>query len=72
MISILIPMVDLHGSTAVDWFCILSYFRLDTLWHWVLDDRRREKERVHLIHAMVLLYMVFFFSDILSARRLRG
>ena len=30
MISIL-PMVDLLGNTAVDWFCILSYFRLDTL-----------------------------------------
>ena len=24
-------MVDLLGNTAVDWFCILSYFRLDTL-----------------------------------------
>ena len=30
MVSIL-PMVDLLGNTAVDWFCILSYFRLDTL-----------------------------------------
>ena len=30
MVSIL-PMVDLLGNTAVDWFYILSYFRLDTL-----------------------------------------
>ena len=30
MVSIL-PMVDLLGNTEVDWFCILSYFRLDTL-----------------------------------------
>ena len=30
MVSIL-PMVDLLGNTAVDLFCILSYFRLDTL-----------------------------------------
>ena len=30
MVSIL-PMVDLLGNTGVDWFCILSYFRLDTL-----------------------------------------
>ena len=30
MVSIL-PMVDLLGNTAVDWFCILSYFQLDTL-----------------------------------------
>ena len=26
-------MVDLLGNTAVDWFCILSYFRLDTLYN---------------------------------------
>ena len=32
MVSIL-PMVDLLGNTAVDWFCILSYFRLDTLYY---------------------------------------
>ena len=30
MVSIL-PMVDLLGNTAMDWFYILSYFRLDTL-----------------------------------------
>ena len=30
MVSIL-PMVDLLGNTAVGWFCILSYFRLDSL-----------------------------------------
>ena len=35
MASIL-PMVDLLGNTAVDWFCILSYFRLDTLLMYIL------------------------------------
>ena len=36
MVSIL-PMVDLLGNTAVDWFCILSYFRLDTLHNDIKD-----------------------------------
>jgi hypothetical protein len=36
----------------------------------ITADRRREKERVHLIQAIVLLYTIFLFSDKLSARRL--
>ena len=42
MVSIL-PMVDLLGNTAVDWFCILSYFRLDTLY---MDKSRHIKKCV--------------------------
>ena len=42
MVSIL-PMVDLLGNTAVDWFCILSYFRLDTLYRAFSRDVTRTK-----------------------------
>ena len=68
MVSIL-PMVDLLGNTAVDWFCILSYFRLDTLTLYMYctntitsDMQGMVWGEPELSHVWEFDHMVFFHS----------
>ena len=57
MVSIL-PIVDPLGNTAVDWFCILSYFRLDTL----PIARAKAPNNIQYSHLQYQLYPCMNFT----------
>ena len=61
MVSIL-PMVDLLRNTAVDWFCILSYFRLDTLLKAHSWTRWETTYRINNIHNFIMIFIQYIYK----------